>query len=243
MIRCATLLWAAVIGISAGNCTQTAPPGKTEAPVARIVGTAAQPDGTPAIGAIEVEPVNPNNPSAVAVVSNVDGSFETDQLPAGRYRVGVDLGIDRQPDEAYGKTYYSDFPGARDAAQATEIEISPDLPEPRIVFTVPKVRPRIEVRGTVLFEDGTPAKSVNVFFSPVGGYSTGQLWTDSKGGFRETRYGSVAYRIRSSSQDEKYASRELVVQPADLEKPIVLVLCKTKEQPSDPQNPSPPRDF
>jgi hypothetical protein len=189
--------------------------------VARILGTAVQPDGTPAIGGIEIEPVSKENPSAVAVISGIDGSFETEKLPPGRYRVGVDLEINIQPDEAYGRTYY---PGTTDRSNAVELEIAQGLPEPRIVFVVPKVRPLIQLRGTVVYEDGKPAAGVDVFFSPVGGYSIAQVWTDSKGNCSQKKYGAVAYRIQSRSRDSKYESQVQVVEAVDLERPILLVL-------------------
>jgi len=199
--------------------------------VARILGTAVHPDGTSALGAIEIEPVIAGNPSAVALVSSLDGSFETEEMPAGRYRVGVDLGINRQPDEAYGRTYY---PSGPDATKAIEIEIAPGLPGPRIVFTVPKLRPVVRSQGTVVYEDGTRAAGVDVLFSPEGGYSTAQLWTDAKGNFVHTMYGSVAYRIRSRSRYGKYESQEQLVRPADLEKSLLLVLRQIAVQPSNP---------
>jgi hypothetical protein len=189
--------------------------------VASIRGKAVEPDGTPAHGAIEIEPVDRANPTDIALISEVDGSFTTVKLPAGRYRVGVDLGINRQPSEAYGRTYY---PGTSDRSKATEIEIALNLPEPDIVFTLPKIRPTVQLRGTVVYENGNPAPGVDVFFSPVGGYSTDQLWTDSKGGFATTEYGAVAYRIQSRSIDTKHESDAIVVAAKDLEKPISLVL-------------------
>jgi hypothetical protein len=197
-------------------------------PVARIRGVAVHPDGSPALGAIEIEPVDAGNPTAVALISDSDGSFATEKLPAGRYRVGVDLGINVQPDEAYGRTYY---PGTPDAANAIEIQIATGQPEPApILFTVPKLRPTVRIQGRVIFEDGTPAARVDVLFSPVGGYATAQIYTDSKGNFTDTKYGSVAYRIRSSSRDAKFESEMLVVQAADLEEPILLVLHKASLQ-------------
>ncbi len=188
--------------------------------VARILGTAVHPDGTPAL-CVEIEPVNPDNPPTVASVSQADGSFATEKLPAGRYRMGVDLGINRQPDEAYGRTY---FPGTADRSQATELEIAPGLPEPRVHFTLPNRRPLVRLSGTVVYEAGTPASAANVFFSPVGGYSTAQMWTDADGRYAATKYGAVVYRIQAISQDRKYESQTQVVQAADLETPVRLVL-------------------
>ena len=185
-----------------------------------IRGTAIHTDGTPAL-AVEVEPVDSANPTAVALVSPTDGSFATISLPAGRYRVGVDLGINRQSAEAYGRTYY---PGTSDPSKAAEIEIAPNLPAPRILFTLPNPRPTVQLRGKVVFENGNPAPGVDVFFSPVGGYSTAQLWTDEKGGFATTEYGAVAYRIQSRSSDPKRESNVIIVGASDLEKPISLVL-------------------
>lgn len=219
------------VGIAVGVGCQASWLDRMRGRVGRISGTALDPDGTPP-AAVEIEPVDRRNPSTVALVSRADGSFATERLPAGRYRVGVDLGINRQPDEAYGRSYY---PGTPDASKAIEIEIARDLPEPRILFTVPKRRPAVEMRGKVVYEDGSPADMVDVLFSPVGGYSTGQLWTQPSGNFTSTRYGAVAYRVRSrtttltklsgtSSRDGEFESEELIIQPADLEKPILLVL-------------------
>ena len=220
-----------LVGIAGGVWCQANQPDRVRVRVGRILGTAVEPDGTPPV-AVEIEPVDSWNPATVALVSKADGSFATERLPAGRYRVGVDLGINRQPDEAYGRSYY---PGTSDVSKAIEIEISKDMPEPRIVFTVPNMRPLVKMQGKVAYEDGSPAYMVDVLFSPVGGYSTGQLWTEADGHFASTRYGSVAYRVRarstpltkisgSSSRDGEFESEELIVQPADLGKPILLVL-------------------
>jgi len=217
MIKRAGFMFAMTIGLAGfGNSQDQA----KQLGAARILGTAVHPDGTPAL-CVEIEPVNPDNPPTVASVSQRDGSFATEKLPAGRYRVGVDLGINRQPDEAYGRTY---FPGTADRSQAAELEIAPGLPEPRVLFTVPNRRTLVQLRGTVVYEAGTPASAADVFFSPVGGYSTAQMWTDTDGRYVATKYGAVAYRIQGRSQDGKYESQLQVVQAADLETPILLVL-------------------
>jgi hypothetical protein len=217
MIKRAGFMFAVSIGLAGFGHSQDQP---KQLGVARILGTAVHANGTPA-SCVEIEPVNADNPSTVASVSQTDGSFATEKLPPGRYRVGVDLGIDRQPDEAYGRTY---FPGTSDQSQATELEIAPGLPEPRVVFIVPNRRPSVQLRGTVVYEAGTPAAAADVFFSPVGGYSTAQMWADTDGKYVATKYGAVAYRIQARSQDGKYESQVQVVQAADLETPILLVL-------------------
>jgi hypothetical protein len=196
--------------------------------VGRIHGIAVHPDGSPALGAVEVEPVDASVPPTIAFISRKDGAFASEMLPAGRYRVGVDLGINRQPDEAYGKSYY---PGTTDPAEAIEIKIDVHLPEQTILFTVPKLRPTVELRGAVVYEDGRPAPGVNVLFSPIGGYSTAQVWTDSKGNFSETKYGSIAYRVWANSRDGGYESRPEVIAASDLGKPILLVLHRTNPEP------------
>jgi len=75
---------------------------------------------------------------------------------------------------------------------------------------------------------------VDVFFSPVGGYSTAQLWTNSDGRFVETKYGSVAYRIQSKSRDGTFESSVITVEATDLEKPILLVLHKAAHESAKP---------
>jgi hypothetical protein len=229
MIRRTVLILAMTVGLTGFGHSQNQ---AKQVGTARILGTAVHADGTSVL-CVEIEPVNADNPSAVASVSSTDGSFTTAKLPRGRYRVGVDLGINRQPDEAYGRTY---FPGTPDRSKAIELEIAPGLPEPRILFTVPNRRPSVEMRGTVVYEDGKPAPGVDVFFSPVGGYSTAQMWADAKGNYVATKYGAVAYRIRSTSRDSKYESQVQVVQAADLEAPTLLVLRQVASpQPKLPQ--------
>jgi hypothetical protein len=205
---------------------------ETKPGVARITGRAVHPDGTPAM-AVEIEAVDKGNPSFVAIVSRTDGSFAAERLPAGRYRVGVDLGINRQPDEAYGRTY---FPGVNDPAKAAEIEIASGSPDPQVLFILPKMRPPVQLRGRVVYADGTGAAGVDVFFKPVGGYSVAQVWADANGEYKETKYGAVSYRIQAKSRDAKYESAVQVLEPADLEKPILLVLRQTS-----PEKPQPPQ--
>src|ERR1035438_3966498 len=66
---------------------------------ASIHGWAVHPDGTPLL-TVEIEPVRPGGASAVVLVSQKDGSFESKPLPPGRYRLGVSLGLNRQPCQA-----------------------------------------------------------------------------------------------------------------------------------------------
>ena len=90
-------------------------------------------------------------------------------------------------------------------------------------------------------KNGSPAKGgVDVLFSPVGGFSESQKWTNPEGAFVETTYGAVAYLVwsevatyeTSNSQTPrrvlKYMSDRLEIQPTDLEKPIRLVLHKAQ---------------
>jgi hypothetical protein len=58
------------------------------------------------------------------------------------------------------------------------------------------------------------------------------MWTDAKGNYVSTKYGAVAYRIQSRSQDSKYESQVRVVQAVDLEKPVLLVLRPAAPQQS-----------
>lgn len=237
IVNRSVLLTLVIVGLAVGVWSQSSRPDRARPGVARILGTALEPDGKPAV-AVEIEPVDSQNPTAVALVSEADGSFATERLPAGRYRVGVDLGINRQPAEAYGRSYY---PGTPDVSKAIEIEIAQDMPEPRIRFILPNKRPSVKMRGKVVFEDGAPAGMVDVLFSPIGGYSTDQLWTEDDGNFANTLYGSVAYRVQSrstpvtkinstSSREGEFESEELIIQPADLEKPILLVLHRKTPQ-------------
>src|SRR5437762_2672916 len=114
MVRRTLLILAMTVGLTSFGHSQNQ---AKQGGAARILGTAVHADGTPVL-CVEIEPVNADNPSAVASVSRTDGSFATEKLPMGRYRVGVDLGINRQPDEAYGRTY---FTGTPDRSQAIEL--------------------------------------------------------------------------------------------------------------------------
>src|SRR5258707_15282486 len=66
----------------------------------RIRGWAVHPDGTP-LWCVEIEPNQPGRAGEVVLVSQKDGSFESPKLSSGRYRLGIELGVNRQPVEAY----------------------------------------------------------------------------------------------------------------------------------------------
>jgi hypothetical protein len=218
-------LWVAAFFTCYG---QINPPADSRPRIGRILGTAVHPDGTHA-GAIEIESLTPGNPNGIVLTSQVDGSFQSELLPAGLYRIGVDLGINRQPDEAYGRTYY---PAGSDPSEASVIEITPALPEQRIHFVLPPRRSSVKMHGTVVDEDGRREAFVDVYFMPVGGYSTAQLWTRPDGTYTTTHPGSVSYQIRAESRDAQYKAGPVLVDAADLEKPILLVLQPVPTKPS-----------
>jgi hypothetical protein len=204
---------------------QTAPgDAKDQKPVpASIRGWAVHPDGTP-LWTVEIEPVRPGGASAVVLVSQKDGSFESEPLPPGRYRLGVCLGLNRQPVQAYPKTYY---PGTQSVAQAQEIEIVESEVSRPITFTGPSKRPLKTVQGTVLYADGKPATGVDVLLSQLDeNHSTAQVWSDSKGAFEFATYGTVDHEIVSASRDRKLEAAKLVIRSADLEIPVRLVLIQ-----------------
>src|SRR5215472_2678996 len=157
-----------------------------------IRGWAVSPNGSP-LWTVEIEPVSPDGAFAVVLVSQTDGSFESEPLPPGRYRLGVSLGLNRQPCQAYPKTYY---PGTRSAAQAIEIVIGEsDAPLP-IFFNGPPIRPGVTVKGTVVYTDDKPAIGVDVFLSQIDeNHSTAQVWTNDKGAFQFVTYGAVDFEI------------------------------------------------
>lgn len=172
-----------------------------QSPSASIRGWAVHPDGTP-LWTVEIEPVKQGGASAVVLVSQKDGSFESEPLPPGRYRLGVCLGLSRQPNQAYPKTYY---PGTQSIDHAWEIEIvGPQSPRP-IMFSGPPKRPQVTVRGTVVYADGKPGAGVDVFLSQIDeNHSTFDVWSDPKGAFEFVTYGAVDYEVRSKSRDEKF---------------------------------------
>ena len=204
---------------------QTAPgAAKDQKPLpGTIRGWAVHPDGTP-LWSVEIEPVRPGGASAVVLVSQKDGSFESKPLPPGRYRLGVSLGLNRQPGQAYSKTYY---PGTQAMDQALEIEIvESESPRP-ITFTGPSMRPRATVRGTVVYADGTPATGVDVFLTQVDdNHSTAHVWSDAKGAFQFATFGAVDNEILSKSRDGKFEAAKQLIRSADLEKPVRLILIQ-----------------
>jgi hypothetical protein len=204
---------------------QTAPgDAKDEKPLpASIRGWAFHPDGTP-LWTVEIEPVRSGGASAVLFVSQKDGSFESEPLPPGRYRLGVSLGLNRQPVQAYPKTYY---PGTPSVAQAQEIEIVESEVSRPIMFTGPSKRPLLTVQGTVVYADGKPAIGVDVLLSQLDeNHSTAQVWSDSKGAFQFVPYGAVDHEIVSASRDKRLEAAKQVIRSADLEIPVRLVLIQ-----------------
>jgi hypothetical protein len=194
----------------------------------RIRGRALESDGSPA-HAIEIEPIDHRNTPTVTSGWRNDGFFESKRLQPGRYRVGVDLGINRQPSEPYGRYYY---PETRDATKATEIVVADNFVTPPIIFLLPETRPSVVLRGKVVDEEGKPAPRASVSFRPVGGYSNSQLYTNERGEFHETTYGSVAFLVQCETNDRKFECAPIRIAAEDFEKPILLVIRPVTSRPA-----------
>ena len=111
--------------------------------------------------------------------------------------------------------------------QAQEIEIVESEVSRPILFTGPSMRPRVTVRGIVVYADGKPAAGVDVVLSQLDeNHSSAQVWSDKKGAFQFETFGAVDYEILSKSRDEKLEPAKQVIRSADLETPIRLVLIK-----------------
>ena len=99
--------------------------------------------------------------------TGADGSFDFDEIPAGRYVIIVNDDGEISSDEPFGTFYYPNVTKREDAAV---IQIGAGDFRDDIIITAPNTAETITISGTLLFENGKPAVDESVeFFAETNG--------------------------------------------------------------------------
>jgi hypothetical protein len=124
--------------------------------------------------------------------STKDGEFIFENLPAGRYLVGVSL-VNPDPQFSFSKTFYPQTPDIK-LAEVITVELGKKVRP--LEFRLTKKEPTQIIEGSVLWPDETPVFGALVRMTQPGNYN--QLWeveTDEKGSFTLKAVKGHSYNI------------------------------------------------
>ena len=101
-----------------------------------------------------------------------NGLFTIEEIPAGKYTLSVNYNSFPQADRPFPTTFYPNG-SKRENARVFEIGAGQNIEE--IVFRLPPRLDEKEIRGEVFWEDGTPAKDVEIMLEDdeFRGFKTG----------------------------------------------------------------------
>jgi hypothetical protein len=125
------------------------------------------------------------------------GVFSIEKIPTGKYTLSVNYNSFPQPDRPFPTVFYPNSPN-RENAKIFEVGLGQSINE--IVFRLPPRLTEKEIRGEIVWEDGSPAKDVEIILedNEFQGFKTGcYLLTTSKkslGGNPETFAVSLGLR-------------------------------------------------
>jgi hypothetical protein len=141
---------------------------------------------------------NASKPQSMWEHTDENGRYEFEDVPAGRYLIGVNIAFAPDADAPYPSTY---FPNVQDPAQATIIDLEEGQSLDNYNINLPAKLPARTIRGRVLFETGQPV--INGVITLVDlNYPkeeiAGKAETDVQGrfiltGFKNRRYKVYAY--------------------------------------------------
>lgn len=167
----------------------------------RISGRVLKPDGT-GLGRAEVQLIRfesadaPVARAAQNTWADKDGSYELEQLPPGRYLVGVNISETPDKDLPYPKTFY---PGVQERGRATVIEIGLGEKLAGIDIQLPQRLPERSLRGFVVWPDGSLAAGVDIYLADLNDPNTCvngcDTRTDAQGRFVLHGFAGYTYKV------------------------------------------------
>jgi 5-hydroxyisourate hydrolase-like protein (transthyretin family) len=134
-----------------------------------------------------------------------EGRFEIEQMPPGRYLLGVNLENRPDHEHPYPRTYY---PGVAARVEATVIEIGLGQKQSVRELRLPSRLVERTAQGIVVWPDGTPATGAEVYMTHINrpGYSvSGTAKADAQGRFMLAGLDGQTYFVHAHAP--KYPSK------------------------------------
>lgn len=139
----------------------------------------------------------------LTVRTDEEGRYQFKRVQPGRYLLGVGLDWYVGPKFPFPRTY---FPGVRDPAQATAINLGDGLKLQNYDLHLPAPLAERTIEGVVVWLDGSPAAEATVTYSVTevrlseDGRVSNELAVDAKGRFSFKGYEGVKYNVQASIQ-------------------------------------------
>lgn len=139
----------------------------------------------------------------MTVRTDAEGLYQFKRVRPGRYLLGVGLDWYIGPKFPFPRTY---FPGVRDPAQATVINLGEGQKLQNYDLHLPPPLAEQTIEGVVVWLDGSPAAEATVTYSVTevrlseDGRVSDELAVDAKAGFSFKGYEGVKYNIQASVQ-------------------------------------------
>lgn len=181
----------------------------------RITGHVFKPDGTALAKAnVELMPVELETIQRLRgdeTWADEKGKYELEEIPPGRYLLGINLSSSPSDEQPYPRTFY---PGVTSRSTATVIEIGLGEKLKDIDIHLPAEAVSYTVRGFVVWADGSLARSVDVYLEDVdypGWCVNGcEFRTDNQGRFELKGYAGYKYRVVSTAEKPAAEGKEKV---------------------------------
>jgi hypothetical protein len=180
-----------------------------------ITGHVFKPDGTPLAKAnVELMPVEREaiqRLSGDETWADEKGEYELEEVPPGRYLLGINLSSSPDDEQPYPRTFY---PGVTDRSRATVIEIGLGQKLKDIDIHLPPQAIAHLVRGFVVWPDGSLAKAVDIYLEDVdypGWCVNGCAGkTEEQGRFELRGFAGYKYRVVSTAERSPADGKENV---------------------------------
>jgi hypothetical protein len=177
----------------------------------RISGTLSDAEGRPVPARLveilpeAMSPLESRTWELPSAVTAEDGHYQFENLPSGRYVVGVNLRSSPHPllseQVVYPRTY---FPSAVVRSEAQVVELTAGGEQRGVDIVLPGPLKKREVHGIVVWSDGKRAKGVNVLLSnpEYGSFNAEYGQSDADGAFSIAGYEDLPYVIVASSSND-----------------------------------------
>ena len=171
------------------------------------------------VDALDESPVR-NYHTALAVAT---GDVTWEQVPPGRYVIGLNVAYEPNPERPYLPTFY---PGTSDAKSAKVIDIALGQRVEVPAFSIPPPRSLLTVRGTVVRTDSRVVAGASVMLVSAEPHSKGRVAASARsandGRFALSAVEGVRYRVRVFANGIRVESDPFEVTAATA--PILMVL-------------------
>jgi len=180
-----------------------------------ITGHVFKPDGTPLAKAnVELMPVERETIQRLGgdeTWADEKGEYELEEIPPGRYLLGINLSSSPSNEQPYPRTFY---PGVTDRSTATVIEIGLGQKLKDIDIHLPPQSIAHLICGFVVWPDGSLAKGVDIYLEDVdypGWCVNGcNTRTDQQGRFELKGFDGYKYRVVSTAEKSSIDGKEKV---------------------------------